>query len=60
MDNPNEYNDEMYSKESVDLDSAVQGMWEAGASLDEIAETVRNAFENAEVKVNVTIMDDVS
>jgi len=57
MDNPNEYNDEMYSRESLDLDSAVQGMWEAGASLEEIADTVRNAFDNAEVKVHVVITE---
>lgn len=55
MDNPNEYNDEMYSKESVDLDSAIQGIWEAGASLDEIEEIIKNGLDNAGLKVEVTL-----
>ena len=59
MLNPNVYDDEAYSKESMDLDSSLVGMWDAGASIENIEETIVTAFENCDpsVKVEVTITE---
>lgn len=47
MDNPNEYDDDGYTRWSVEADSAIVALWEAGASLDNIEEILANAVENA-------------
>lgn len=46
MENQNEYDDEQFTRWSVEVNAAIGGMWEAGASLSDIEEVVRNAFEN--------------
>lgn len=55
MQNPNEYNDEKWSQRSGEVDMAIQSFWEAGASIDDIGETVTNALDNAGVSVDVDI-----
>jgi len=57
VENPNEYDDHSFAHYSSAVDSAIGGLWEAGASLDNIEEIVRNALENAEAKAHVLITD---
>ena len=45
-DNPNEYNDDEFTRWSNELHEAVGGLWEAGASYVEIIEATENALEN--------------
>lgn len=47
MDNPNEYSDDDYAHYSVELNSAVVSLWEAGASLGDIEAELESALENA-------------
>jgi hypothetical protein len=54
-DNPNRYDDEEFTRWSVQADTAIVALWEAGASLENIEEIVKNALENADVKADVTI-----
>lgn len=46
MENPNEYNDERYTYGTVELSHAIQTMWNAGASEENIATELTNACEN--------------
>lgn len=56
MENPNEYDDDAYLRAMDELVSAVVAMWEAGASLDNIAEEVRNGLDNEGIKAQVMIV----
>jgi hypothetical protein len=47
MENPNEYNDEEFSRWASALDTAVGGMWEAGATIEDINQAFRTGLENA-------------
>lgn len=47
MDNPNEYSDENYTRGAIELEGAIGRLWEAGAELTDIEETISNALENA-------------
>lgn len=47
MDNPNAYDDGDYARWASETDTAIGGLWDAGASIDNIEETVANAVENA-------------
>jgi hypothetical protein len=58
MENPNEYNDEEWGRWSVEVDTSIQAFWEAGATVEEIAEAVKNALENIGMNVEVDIMVD--
>lgn len=44
MDNPNEYDDEAFTQSSNDLIEATYGMWEAGASEEDILNAVKDAL----------------
>jgi len=57
MDNPNEYDDDGYANYSGQLCTAIVALWEAGASFDNIQAEIENGFDNADVKVHVTITD---
>jgi hypothetical protein len=47
MDNPNEYYYEAYAVASTDLHTAVEALWEAGATIDNIQDDLESAVENA-------------
>jgi hypothetical protein len=49
MKNPHSYDDERYAANASKLDSAITGMWRAGASVSNIEETIANALENCEL-----------
>lgn len=57
MSNPNEYDDDGYTRGVVALNRAIGVMWDAGATLDNIEEEISNAFENCEVRVDVTLSE---
>lgn len=59
MENPNPYDDGLFTKRSMDVSDAIGAMWEAGASIDDIANDVANGIENAEGggPVNCTITE---
>jgi len=46
-DNPNEYDDETFTKGSIAMVNAVATLVEAGASGEDIANEVTNALDNA-------------
>jgi hypothetical protein len=46
--NSNEYDDEAYTRWSNALAEAIGGLWEAGASEEDIKEEVRNALESVQ------------
>lgn len=48
MSNPNEYNDEAFLQADMALHDAIASMWEAGASEDNIMDSVKNAIQNVE------------
>lgn len=45
-ENPNEYDDDAFTRWANELDEAVAGLWEAGASATEIADLTTNAIGN--------------
>lgn len=47
-ENPNEYDDEQYIRYANELQDAVWGLWEAGASKDDIHSEFKNAIANIE------------
>jgi hypothetical protein len=47
MENPNEYDDDGFTKGTNDLENAIAGLWESGAALDNIEDIISNALENA-------------
>lgn len=49
VENPNEYDDEEFTNASNRADPAIQAMWEAGARLSDIEDTIANALANAGV-----------
>lgn len=58
MENPNPYNDDKYAESSSRLHSAIGSMWEAGASIENIEDTISNALEDCDVpEPNVSITD---
>ena len=44
MENPNEYNDDLFTEAVNELTGAVASMWEAGASPENIADAVKDAL----------------
>ena len=44
MENPNEYDDELFTQSSNDVIEGVLGMWEAGASEEDILACVKDAL----------------
>lgn len=46
--NPNEYDDEKFLKADLKLVDAIQDMWDAGAEVEDIQNSVKVALENAE------------
>ncbi len=46
MENPNEYNEERFRQFDMEASDAVYGLWEAGASLEDIESVVQNGLEN--------------
>jgi hypothetical protein len=46
--NPNEYDDAAFCKANLNLVDAVQQLWDAGAEVEDIQNSVKNALENAE------------
>lgn len=49
MENPNEYDDDGFTQGCIQTSNAIGLLWDAGATLDQISEEVRNALENCEV-----------
>lgn len=47
MQNKNEYKDELFAQGSNELQTAIDTLWEAGASMDNIEGEIANALENA-------------
>lgn len=47
LTNPNEYDDESFTRYSLELDAALGGLWGAGASATDIEQEIGNALENA-------------
>lgn len=47
MENPNQYNDERFESSANSLTGALQGMWEAGAKLEDIETTAADALSDA-------------
>jgi hypothetical protein len=47
--NTNPYNDDEFSLGAMKIASGVRAAWEAGGSLDDIAEVVRGALEDCDV-----------
>lgn len=56
IENPNEYDDDGFSRFSGDVDTSIQSLWEAGAKVSEIEDCIANAFANVEVNVAVSII----
>lgn len=48
MENPNPYNDEGYLKANLSAHAAIGGLWDAGASEDDIEQIVKDALEEAQ------------
>lgn len=46
MENPNTYNDEDWARYSSELQSAISGFWESGASISEIEECISNGMSD--------------
>lgn len=57
MENPNAYDDDKWSRASMDLRSAVASFWEAGCDLEHIEQDVQGALEDEDVKVHVSISE---
>ena len=55
LDNPNEYDDDAFTKAAIDADSAIVGMWEAGADLGNITDTIANALANAGIPTGTLV-----
>lgn len=49
--NPNEYNDEGYTKGVNDLVSAISLLWSSGATEEDLEREIENAKENAGMPV---------
>lgn len=47
VDNPNEYDDDAFTRASVEANSAIEALFEAGASGENIADVIENALKNA-------------
>lgn len=47
MHNPNEYDDDAWGQASMQLITAVEAAWDAGASIENIQDDVATGFENA-------------
>ncbi len=47
MKNPHDYDDDGFTRYSSEVDSAVGGLWESGASLTDLESLLQDALENA-------------
>lgn len=57
-DNPNTYDDERYTNASNDAITGIAEMWEAGGSLEDIENTIKDAlcnvgFDATEISVDI-------
>jgi len=51
-ENPNPYDDDSYLTYQSMVDSGVGGLWESGASVDDIMDIVRNTLANCQADPN--------
>lgn len=57
MENENEYDDAAFTRASVEADSILGALWESGARLSDIEDTIANGIANAggpDVHVSIT------
>jgi hypothetical protein len=55
MENPNEYSDQTWADGNNAVTRAVHEFWLAGANAEEVAEAIKNGFEEVDVSADVDI-----